>query len=231
MKKIVIALIAAILALACASAVAEKTELTVQGAGVVYVDADRATISIGVQENAKQVADVQAAVNGKMDSVIKALKDMGVADEDISTNAIGVYANYDDYSMDAEKIVNYTGYNSVYVTTSDVQNVGAYIDAAFAAGANSLNNVEFFASDTTEAGARALEMAVENARYKAEVLAKAAGMKLGAIEEIKEGTADEYNMPVMYAKTEDAGAGTTVIASRQRVSAAVSVTFELEPEE
>ena len=230
MKKIVIALIAAILALACASAVAEKTELTVQGAGVVYVDADRATISIGVRETAEQVADVQAAVNSKMDSVIKALKDMGVADEDISTNAIGVYANYD-YSTDVEQIVNYTGYNSVYVTTSDVQNVGAYIDAAFAAGANNLDNVEFFASDTTEAGARALEMAVENARFKAEVLAKAAGMKLGAIEEIKEGTADEYNMPVMYAKTEDAGAGTTVIASRQRVGAAVSVTFELEPEE
>ena len=230
MKKIFIVLIAAVLALASASAVAEKTELTVQGAGVVYVDADRATISIGVRETGEQVADVQAAVNGKMDSVIKALKDMGIADEDISTNAIGVYANYD-YSTDVEQIVNYTGYNSVYVTTSDVQNVGAYIDAAFAAGANNLDNVEFFASDTTEAGARAMEMAVENARSKAEVLAKAAGMRLGAIEEIKEGTADEYNMPVMYAKTEDAGAGTTVIASRQRVGAAVSVTFELEPEE
>lgn len=227
MKKIAWVLAAVLaIALLCSAAFAEGASLTVQGAGVVFVDADRATISLGVRETGTQLADVQSLVNEKMDSVIAALKDKGVSMEDISTNTIGIYPNYD-YSTDVELIVGYTAYNSLYVTISDVENAGAYIDAAFTAGANNLDNVTFFASDTTEAGRQALTLAVENAREKAEVLAAAAGMRLGNILEIREGTADEYSMPVMYARAEDAGAGTQVIASQQRVNAAVNVTFEL----
>lgn len=229
-KTILMFLVAALLALTCACATAENATLTVQGAGVLSVDADRATISIGVREAGEQVVDVQSAVNEKMDAVIAALKEMGVDEADIWTNAIGIYPNYD-YSADVEVIVGYTGYNYLYVTTADVANVGAYIDAAFAAGANSLDNVEFFVSDTTEAGSQALAMAVENARAKAQVLAEAAGMKLGGIVEIHETMADEYSMPVMYAKNEDDGGGTQVIASRPKVSASVTVSFELVPEE
>ena len=230
MKKLLIMIIAAAMILGCSAALAQNASLTVQGAGMVYVDADRATISIGVRETGEQLADVQAAVNQKIADVISALKEMGIGEDDISTNAINIYANYD-YSTDVEQLTGYTGYNSIFVTTSDVANVGAYIDAGFAAGANNLDNVEFYASDTTEAGKQALAMAVENARIKAEVLAQASGMRLGSIVEIREGAVDEYNMPVMYAKTEEAGAGTQVIASRQRVNAAVSITFDLVPEE
>ena len=230
MKKLLIMIIAAAMILGCSAALAQNASLTVQGAGMVYVDADRATISIGVRETGEQLADVQAAVNQKIADVISALKEMGIGEDDISTNAINIYANYD-YSTDVEQLTGYTGYNSIFVTTSDVANVGAYIDAGFAAGANNLDNVEFYASDTTEAGKQALAMAVENARIKAEVLAQASGMRLGSIVEIREGAVDEYNMPIMYAKTEDAGAGTQVIASRQRVNAAVSITFDLVPEE
>ena len=166
MKKIAWVLAAVLaIALLCSAAFAEGASLTVQGAGVVFVDADRATISLGVRETGTQLADVQSLVNEKMDSVIAALKDKGVSMEDISTNTIGIYPNYD-YSTDVELIVGYTAYNSLYVTISDVENAGAYIDAAFAAGANNLDNVTFFASDTTEAGRQALTLAVENAHAR-----------------------------------------------------------------
>lgn len=226
MKKILACALALMLALACAGALAEGATLTVQGAGMVEVDADCATICVGVREAAADVQEAQAAVNEKLAAVVDALSAMGIGGEHISTNTISIYPNYD-YSSDMEQIVGYSANNSILVTTGDIDSVGTYIDAAFAAGANSLDYVEFTASNTDAAGSQALALAVGNAQDKARVLAEAAGKRVGAILEIREGTSNEYDMPVMYARTEDAGAGTQVFASKQRVTAAVSVVFEL----
>ena len=127
-------------------ALAEESTLTVRGAGVVYVDADRVTISVGVREVAAQVTDAQSAVNEKISAVISAMNDLGVTGDSISTNSIGIYPNYD-YSSNEEQINGYTAYNSILVVISDVSNAGTYIDAAFAAGANSLDYVDFSAAD------------------------------------------------------------------------------------
>ena len=230
MKKLLCCLMAAVMLLGCVGALAENATLTVQGMGIVYVDADCATICVGVRELGQEVADVQSAVNARINAVIAAMGEMGIAEERISTNAISIYPNYD-YSEELERIVGYTGYNSILVQTDDIDNVGNYIDAAFIAGANSLDYVEFTASDTAEASAQALKLAVASAREKAEVLAEAAGMTLGGILEMREGSDGYLDSDVTYAKAEDAGFGTRVLASRQRVDAAIKVTFELNEKE
>ena len=118
-------------------------------------------------------------------------------------------------------------YNSLFVSTTDIDGVDGYIDAAFAAGANNLDYVDFTVTNTSEPGAKALELAVANAREKAQVIADAAGLKLGDILEINESPSDAYSMPMMYAKEEDSGAGTQVIPSKKQINASVTVTFEL----
>lgn len=215
-----------VLMLAGFGALAEGATLTVQGAGLVDVDANRATISVGVREVAVEVAAAQAAVNEKIETVINALADAGVDRSQISTNYINIYPNYD-YSGPVEEIVSYSASNILLVTVDDPENIGKVIDAAFDAGANTLDYVEFAAADTADASRQALELAVANAMDKGQLLAGAAGKRLGGIVEIKEGAASEYDLPVMYAKTEDAGAGTQVIASKQKVAASVTVVFEL----
>ena len=220
------------MALTCLGALAENATLSVQGVGVVTLDADRATICVGVRELAPEVAEAQALVNERIGAVINAMLGMGIASEDISTNAVSIYPNYD-YSGDVERIVGYVAYNSILVVTSDIESVGSYIDAAFVAGANSLDYVEFSASDTSEAGMQALRLAVQQAQKKAEVLAEASGMRLGPITDICESSVNVYDLPSVYAE-EDAGsgkgAGTQVLASQLRVTAAVNVTYELSGE-
>ena len=226
-KNVFIAICAAALLLLSVGALAES-KVTVQGTGIVNVDADRAGISLGVREVAADVMTAQSEVNGKIAAIVDAMKDMGVDPANISTNSIGIYPNY---SYDeGESINGYTAYNSIYLTVSDVNNTGAYIDAAFAAGANSLDYVDFSASDTAEAAEQALTLAVDSAKAKAQVLADAAGMKLGDILEIDEGAGSGYDSNALYAKSEetDRGAGTEVLASRQTVAANVSITFALE---
>ena len=228
LNKRIIALAMAALLMLAGTALAEGT-MTVQGAGTVKVDADRVNISLGVREVAPDVAKAQGSVNEKIAAVIEALKGMGVDSSAISTNGLGVYPNYDYASDGSETVAGYTAYNTILVTLSDVDGSGAYIDAAFAAGANSLDYVEFAAADTAEASDKALALAMENAKDKAQVLAGAAGVTLGGIVEIREDGSYGYEANGLYAKSaeEDMGSGTEVLASKQTVTATVSVTFAI----
>ena len=227
LNKRLIAIIVAAMLLLGAGALAESS-VTVQGVGVVKVDANRVGISLGVREVAVDVMTAQAQVNEKIGSIIDALKEMGVVQDAISTNGIGIYPNYS--YEEGETIESYTAYNNIYLSLEDVNNTGAYIDAAFAAGANSLDYVEFSAADTDEAADQALALAVQSAKAKAQALADAAGLKLGDVLEIRESGEIGYDSNALHAKSEetDRGAGTDVLASRQTVSAAVSITYALE---
>ena len=214
-------------------AAAEGATLTVQGSGAVSMEADRARIYIGVRVQEKEVAAAQAAVNSRLEAIIAAMTELGVDMKDIYTNSISIYPQYD-YSREDEAIVGYWANNTICVTTADVANAGAYIDAAFDAGANTLDTVEFFASDTQPASEQAMALAVEDAARKAQVLAAAAGMKLDGISSIREEAGFGYvNGPVYMAKAteEDAAVSTKVYASQLQVTASVTVVYAISPDQ
>lgn len=228
MKKMVALVLMLILALAGMAAMAEGRSLTVEGIGVVTVDANRATVSLGVRENAADVLTAQGKVNEKMDAVIAALGEAGLSAEAMSTSGIGIYPNYD-YSGEIEQIVSYSAYNTLTFTVDDVNAVGTYIDAAFAAGANSLDYVNFSAADTAEAGDQALALAVQSAQKKAETMAAAAGVKLGEIVEIRDNADMGFDITNAFAASEDAGKGaaTQLLPARQQVGATVYITYAI----
>lgn len=227
-KKWLAALIAAIMLLSAGASA--EARLTVQGNGTVLMDADRATIRVGVREIAEDVVTAQSNVNGRIEAIVNALKALGLDEKDIFTDSIGIYPNYD-YSGNRERITGYNAYNTVSATISDIEGVGKYIDAAFEAGANTLDNVAFSASDTQDASNQALAEALKNATAKAQALAEASGMTLGEIVSIAENAGYSYGgTPVLYAKAEAADAmenGTRVMASQLQVGASVIVEFEL----
>ena len=196
----------------------------------MLVESDLAIVTVGVREVSDDVLKAQSAVNDKIAAVRQALLDAGVQEADISTDSINIYANYD-YSDGAEILVGYTANNSLSVRTSDMENVGALIDAAFAAGANTLDNVQFTVQDSAEAQEQALTMAVEDARRKAEVLAAAAGMGVVSIDTIAETGVYTYdsmrNFAVADAAAMESGAGTLVQAALVSVDASVSMEFTL----
>ena len=227
MKK-ALAVLTALALMMCAGALAEGT-LTTRGVGVVLVDADHASISMGVRENAPDVMTAQSVVNEKVEAMVAALTAMGVRDDAITTGSIGIYPNYS-YDDDGDECIGgYCAYNDLVIQLSDVDSVGAVIDAAFAAGANSLDYVEYSAADTGEAADQALALAVESATHKAEALAAAAGMQLGEIRQIVEGGDNGYVYDDgLAARSEDAGAGTQVRSSKQKVQAVVTITFAID---
>ena len=232
-KMFAILLCLAILALGTGAALADGTKLSVTGSGTVLVESDLAIVTVGVQETSKDVLAAQSTVNEKIAAIKQALLDAGVQESEINTDSINIYANYD-YSDNTEVIVGYTARNSLSVRTTDMDNVGSLIDAAFAAGANTLDNVQFTVQDDTQAREQALTMAVEDARRKADVLASAAGLQVASIERISEGGVSVYDSMRNYAADtvmaaeESGGAGTLVQAALVSVDATVSMEFQLQ---
>ena len=232
MRKILALLAAAVLLAACSSAAAE-TRIAVNGTGETRISADTAVISLGVSARDRDVLKAQQTVNENIAGIRQALLSNGVAEENINTDYMSIYAIYD-YNEDVEKVQAYNASTTLAVKVTDMDSVGKLIDEAFAAGANTLNGISFSASDTDEARDESLKAAVGEARAKAEVLAEASGLKITGIETISEGNVYSYDNSVsnFSAKrmegTADTGYGTVVQAAKLIVSVTVSITFTAE---
>ena len=225
-------LVALMVFTACADG-KDKTEINVNGSGEVLVAADTAVITLGITTQNKDVLEAQNTVNAAIEKIRTALIENGIKKEDINTDRLRIYAVYD-YSNNVERLTAYNASSYLAIRTTDMDMVGKIIDIAFGAGANTLNNIEFSASDTEEASAEALTDAVKDARRKAEIMAAAAGLKITGIESITEsysysgdsGVNAFYKNAVMA--DEATGASTLVQASKLKVSASVSIVFEAE---
>ncbi len=232
MKKFFVLFIVMIMMLTAASAMAETT-INVSGTGEVRVSADTAVISLGVNARDKDVLKAQQKANEAIAAIRAALIGEGVKEENINTEFINIYVTYD-YQNGEEELAAYNASSTLAIKVTDMESAGALIDAAFAAGANTLNGISFFASDTKEAETEALKFAVEDAKAKAEILAQASGLKITGIENISEGGISSYenslaNVNAKAMSAESAYDARTVIqAAKMLVTATVSITFAAE---
>ncbi len=231
MRRFLIAILVILMATMPAAALAE-TKIAVTGTGNALVPADVAVISMGVMERDPDVLTAQAKVNEKIAAIRSALIEQGVQEEDINTDFINIYAIYD-YRDDHELLTGYNVSSTLAVRVTEMDKVGSMIDAAFGAGANTLNGISFSATDTSAAKAEALKIAVADANAKAEALADAAGLKIIGIEAISENGTYSYDRgPMSFVAKESAAAdgiaGTVVQAAKLNVEATVSITFNTE---
>ena len=232
MKRIIAIALMMIMLLGC-GALAEGT-LNVTGSGTVYVAADRVSASLGISISGEDLAELQNQANERMSAICQALLDAGLEGSNISTNYLYISPRYD-YSGEMEKITGYSISNSLTILTDDIDSIGSYIDAAFAAGSNTFDSINFTTKDDSEAQRKALELAVADAQGKAEVIAAASGRSLGDILTISQGEEDDYSyynstagsgMLYKEAAAMD-GAATTVRAAQIKVSAQVQISYAL----
>ena len=102
---------------------------------------------------------------------------------------------------------------------------GALIDAAVAAGANTVYGPSLSRSDAEALYREALEQAVADGKDRAGILAKAAGRTLGRVTAMTESSGPE-GIP-FAAKAEARDAATPVVSGPQETTATVTVTYEL----
>jgi len=114
-----------------------------------------------------------------------------VADKDISTDYYMVRPVYDDY--DSLTIIGYRVNNVVAITLKDVSRTGDVLIAALKAGANEVQEVQFYTSELRRYRDEARKLAMKAATEKAQLLASAAGAKAGCVLTINENSWSYYN--------------------------------------
>ena len=167
--------------------------------GVIHVTAtasadatpDRAMLSGGVMSQAPTARLALSQNSAKMEAVFAALRGAGVAERDIATSSLSVQPqyNYDVRSENGQpRLTGYQASNQVTVTTTDLEGVGPLIDTLIEAGMNNVNNVRFVVRDQEAAQNKARTEAIAKAKTKAQSMALAAGVRLGRLLSLTEGS-------------------------------------------
>ena len=170
----------------------------VSGHGTISVAPDLAVLDIGVETRAANVSEANSQASMAMDAVIEALKAKGVNDEDIQTNRFSIYPRYDYIEEEKdgvrsgrEVLVGYRVRNNATVKLRDIDAAGDVIDDVVTAGGDSvrINGIDFTLEDPKPKMAELREMAVADAKAKAEHLAELSDVTLGRLIYISEGAA------------------------------------------
>ncbi|MBW8823888.1 MAG: SIMPL domain-containing protein [Xanthomonadales bacterium] len=192
---------------------------------------DVATISTGVVTRA---ADANAAMRQNADQMAKvmaAIKAAGVAERDIQTSGVNLNPNYNYTPNKPPKINGYEARNTVSIKVRDIGKLGKVMDSLVAAGANDLNGPSFEVDKPDEAYDEARRGALEKAQARAEMYAKALGLRVRRIVSIDEsGSSFPRPMPMMRTMAmaaPKAAADTEVSPGEASLSAHLNVVFEL----
>lgn len=169
--------------------------ISVTGTGRVQLTPDRVTFSVGVETSAPTVADAVEENSRKVARIIAALKKAGVQDKEVRTSNFSVNPQYDYQRGPKPQLTGYQVNNMVTVTRDKTADVSKLLQAAIDSGANQIHGVSFVVADMERSRDQGLRAAFDDARAKADVLARAAGRTLGRAIAITEGTA---TVPPIY---------------------------------
>jgi uncharacterized protein YggE len=192
--------------------------ITVNGNGSVTAVPDRATFGFTIESRAKTATAALAQNSTEATAVIAALKAAGISAANLQTSQVSLMPQS---SQDGTTIVGYVASNSVTVRTA-LGGAGKIVDAAVGAGANGVSGPSLDVADQTSLYRDALRKAVDDAKLKAQALADAAGVSLGAVQSITEGGSPT---PIPMTDKMASAAGTPVEAGTQQIQASATVTY------
>jgi uncharacterized protein YggE len=207
---------------------AEGTLLTVNADGKSEARPDMATINLGVTTEGQTAAAALAENARRMTALTQALRRAGVAERDIQTSNVSVYPQQQYVEGQQPRITGYQANNSVTAKVRRIDNTGRVIDAAVAAGGNTVNGVSFSHADPDAQLDISRRDAIAEARRRAELYANALGMRVNRIVSVSEGGGYAPPIPVAVERfaAQDAAA-TPISPGEVETRVSVNVTFEL----
>lgn len=218
-----------------------KNIITVSGIGEVYTKPDLAIVNFSVVNEASTVDKATLENTDKMNNVIKAIKNLGIKEEDLKTTNFNIYPRYEYRSAETEiyssapqkrVLVGYEITQSLEVKIRDLSKIGSIIETGTSNGANEVGDLQMSVDKEDEFKSQARASAIVKAKEKAKELAKQVGVKLGRITNFSE----DYNYPVYYndmysakGSPEGIGGGAPDIQTGQnKITSTVSITYEIE---
>ena len=183
----------------------DATLLSITAEGQIRRTPDLALFSAGVVTTGANAGEALSRNATRMDRVIAALKRAGIEARDLQTSAVSLQPRYSDPEREAQlraretrqpyippaqaelpKIIGYEARNTLNIRVRRLGQMGRIIDTLVSEGANQIDGPSFTVDQQREALDEARTEAVANARARAELYAKAAGLRVGRILSISE---------------------------------------------
>jgi len=211
--------------------------IMVSGTGKISASPDIATVSFTVSQNGDTASQAQDAATKKSNVALQVVKNLEVAEKDIKTTSYNLSPRYSytpcysSYCPQTEsRIVGFTVSQTVEVKIRDLDMVGKILAALGDAGVSNLYGPNFTIDNEEAIQAKARKVAIQDARAKANVLAKDLGVRIIRVVNFNE----NGRGPIFYGKTmdarslESAGSPTPEIpAGENEIVVDVSVTYEI----
>lgn len=192
----------------------QKNQLASYTAGVSTVNDDKQT---AINE-----------VNNKVNTLIAAVKNFGVAEADIQTTNSSVFQSEESYWDNGKQKIRKGQWhvnNSITIKLRNVDQAAALTDVLSQSGATDIYGPNFQLDDTGNAEVELLGQAINNAKEKATKIAAESGKKLGKVLNVQEGGSNYDAIPMML--KEGSGGGAALEPGSGTVYKTVTVVFEL----
>lgn len=211
---------------------AQQPRVVVTGEGEASVAPDMAVLTLAVMREAATAREALEANNNAMAAVISAMKSAGIEERDLQTAGVQIMPRYDytnrpDGTQES-KLAAYQVTNTLSVRVRDIAKTGEILDKSVSLGVNQGGGISFTNDNPSTVVTEARKKAIADAIAKARTLTEAAGVELGRIVEISEGSYAQPPMPFMAKamRAEDAGS-VPIQAGENAYKVLVNVTFEL----
>ncbi|XAW89809.1 oxidative stress defense protein [Vibrio sp. CDRSL-10 TSBA] len=161
--------------------------LVTTGYGEVEAQPDMAQFSVRVVETTMNAEQAKAAVDKVVAQFTDRLAESGVERKQIASSNLFVAPQYHYPQSGQPELVGYRASRNVTVEVGDIANLNQYLDIALAAGINQVDNIQLKVSDPGKYQMQARMAAIEDAKLKAQSVAKGFERNLGSIWQV------EYN--------------------------------------
>ena len=207
------------------AAAASGATITVTGNGQVEGTPDTATFQVGVDTTAATAVEALEENNSQVATLEASLEQNGVLAKNMQTSWLNLSAN----TNSKGRVTGFSADDELNVTTNDLSDLGAALDAAVEATGNgvTLDGISFSISNQSALLAAARAQAMQAASTEATQVAAGGGLALGPIVKITD--QDNAGQQVYYAPVDATAAGSPVPvqAGQEQLSVQVTVVYQL----
>jgi hypothetical protein len=206
--------------------------INVSGTGRAFGAPDVAILQLGVEVQQATIEAAREQAARAQQAIIDSAKTNGVPENDIRTEQFSIRPNYEfPEPTRSRQISGYSVTNVIAVKVRDITKTGKVLDDATRAGGNSVivRNIAFTIDDPTELEKIARELAVQEARQRAEELAGHSGATLGSVVSVSEQTGAQGfpQSAVIRAPATGDFSPTPIQAGELEVVVSVNVTYAI----
>ena len=174
---------------------AGRNQIVTTGMGRVDVPPTQAVVTVGVQVQRPTAAEASQEAGRITEQILSRVTQAGIRRQDIRTSGVALHPVFTTPREGAPRITAYQAINTLTVTITELRLVGPVLDEAVRAGANTISGPSFGLRDPSDARREALTLAVREAREKADVIARAAGLQIkGIVRIVEEGVDVQVRM-------------------------------------